>query len=61
MPVHGIDVGHYGEATLPRVFSSVCWMCKKPDATIRTEPQPPDNQEWWFHPKCYWKLQDVLY
>jgi len=39
----------------------ICWMCKKGGATIRTRPQPPDNEEWWFHEKCYWNLQDILY
>lgn len=39
----------------------VCWLCKKTNPTIRTKPQPPDNEEWWFHEKCYLELQDILY
>lgn len=47
--------------TTPQPSNCVCWFCKKPGATIRTEPQPPDNEAWWFHPACYWELQDMLY
>ena len=44
-----------------KLNTSICWWCKKPGANIRTEPQSPDNEAWWFHKDCYWKLQEVLY
>jgi hypothetical protein len=40
--------------------TSTCWWCKQLGATIRTAPQPPDNEEWWFHEECYWELQAVM-
>jgi hypothetical protein len=39
----------------------ICWLCKQPGANIRTEPQAPDWEAWWFHKDCYWKLQEILY
>lgn len=36
-------------------------VCKETGATIRTEPQSPDWEAWWFHRDCYWKMQEILY
>ena len=38
-----------------------CWLCTKVGATIRTKPEPPDYEVWWFHADCYWQFQELLY